>query len=174
MKKKSYFIIGLSITVIMVLANPFYKQIRDTQCSVLNDSTLHEIKGLLEKQSDSTLNDSTLKLDYRNVHKKGFGLIDNTHRWELFFSDKYSDIEIKYSDSNFVVLYCAISGIMSGLTSSPIINNNLYVINRKLGKKVLNIISEKGIVSGILKNDFLFFRCHKPDVIKFVPLWAGL
>ena len=89
MKKKSYLIIGLSITVIMVLANPFYKQIRDTQCSVLNDSTLPEIKGLLEKQSDSTLNDSTLKLDYQNVHKKGFGLIDNTHRWELFFSDKY-------------------------------------------------------------------------------------
>lgn len=170
MKKKSYLIIGLLMTFIMVLANPFYKEIRDTQCSILTDSTLSEMKELLEKQSYRVLTYSTLKLDYRNVHKEGFGLIDNTHRWELFFSDKYSDIEIKYSDSNFVVLYSAMSGIINALSSSSIKSSNLFVINRKSSKKILNISSQKGIVSGILKDNFLFLRCHKPDVVRYFSL----
>ena len=165
MKLLIYFKFGFLLTVIVISAYPNYIQLKDTKCSVLNDNKLSQINDLLEtSKNDTASHQINFLIDYS---RKGYYLIDKKNKWELNFSDKYFDIEVKYLDSNYVILYCAVSGIMSGLTSSPITHNNLYIVNRKNGKKELNIISEKGIISAIIKDDTLFFRCHKPDVVRY-------
>jgi hypothetical protein len=165
MKRKSYLIIGLFFATIMVSACGNYKKIKDIKCNILNADSLPQIKILLERARIDT--SSYRMYFYIDYSRKGYYLIDKKNKWELNFSDKYFDVQVKYYDSSFVVLYCVISGIMNGLTLFPITNNNLYVINRKLGKKVLNIESEEGISSAIIKDNILYFACYEPKVVRY-------
>lgn len=158
-------ILGIFFCTIMTsCAN--YKTVSDEQCEILTDKSLLSIKSLLEKSNDDTLALLDFTMDYS---RKGFYLIDKTNEKEFNFSDKYFDVHIKFCDTNFVVLYCPVSGIMNGLTLFPLNHNDLFIINRKLGKKVLDIQSKQGgIMKAVIKDSIIFFEYYEPNIVRYI------
>lgn len=171
MKRKIYLICGLFLAMVMMGACANYKKIKDVECGVLSGNDSSQIRMLLDiSKNDTSYNLQNISIDYTRYSKSGFYLIDKENKWELNFSDKYFDIKVMYCDSNFLGLYCVVSGIMNGLTLFPITNNSLYVVNRKLGKKVLDIQSKEGISSAIIKEGILYFGCYEHDDIRYVKM----
>jgi len=170
-KQIVYVLIGvfLFIVTIVVKLNYYgYKKIIENKCSVIDSTDLIQIKSLIEHSSTDTLYAmQKISIDYS---RNGFYLVDKKNEWELDYSRKYFDIKIQYYDSSFIVLYCPVSGIMNGYMLFPINHNNLYVIDRKSGKEILNVQSVKGIDASIIKNNILYFKCYEPEVIRYIKL----
>jgi hypothetical protein len=165
MELKKYIGILFSLAIFMMASCAKVKKIKDTECSKLNSSSLTHIKQLLENSVNDTANNHfDFFIDYS---REDLYLIDKKNKWELNFSGKYFDIRIKFFNSDFVVLYCVVSGVMNGLTLNPIDNNNLYIINRRLGKKLVAIESKEGISSAIIEDGLLYFECYNPHFIRF-------
>ena len=136
------------------------------KCKILTDTNLISIKGLLEKINTDTSYGLDFSIDYSRVKMY---LIDKKNKWESGFSKNYFDIEIKYQDANTVVLYCTKSGIMNGLTLFPITHNDLFIINRKSGKSLLDIQSKEGGITKILiKDSIVYFEYYEPDIVRYV------
>ncbi|MBC7510217.1 MAG: hypothetical protein H7320_15955 [Ferruginibacter sp.] len=168
MKGVIYYILGFILSGILISANSNYKQIVDTKCFILKDNRISKIKDLLDSSKNDT---SSYHLNFLvDYSRKGYYLVDKKNKWELSFSDKYFDIEVEFLNDKYVIVYCSVSGIMNGLTSVPVMYNQLYIINRNNGEKILNILSKKGLVSAIIKDNILFFKCHKPDVVRYLKL----
>jgi hypothetical protein len=142
-----------------------YPKVSDQDCKNVNDKRLSSIAELLKKSGSDSSFRLFFDIDYS---RKGFYLIDKENKWELNFSDKYFNVYVKYFDGDFVILYCAISGIMNGLTVFPIDHDDLFVINRKSGKKVLDIQSKEGGITKVaIKDNIIYFEYYDPDVIKY-------
>lgn len=156
----------------MMIGCRSYQKINGDSAPILMGNTLPLIKILLEKANiDTSYNLQKISIDYTRYSKGRYFLIDKEHKWELNFSGNYPDIHIKYFDSNFVILYCPISGIMNGLTLFPSNHDDLFVIDRKQGKKMLDIQSkEGGITKAFIKDDFVYYEYYEPDVVRYVAI----
>jgi len=145
-----------------------YKRVSDEHCEILTGKSLLSIKTLLGKSNDDTLAQLDFTIDYS---RKGFYLIDKKNEREFNFSDKYFDVHIKYCDSNYVILYCPVSGILNGLTIFPLNHSDLFLINRKLGKKVLDIQTKAGgITKSLLKNGTIYFEYYESNIVRYVKI----
>ena len=116
-----------------------YKEVNGEKTIILNDTTLSTMKSIL----DQPINDSSQYHDLSIViyNQNKTYLINKKDDWKMKFSDKYFDTEIKYADVKYVVVHCTISGIMNGLTIFPITHNDLFIIDRKTGKIIVDIQS---------------------------------
>jgi hypothetical protein len=143
-----------------------YQTIDGDKCGILNDTTLFSFKVLLERVNiDTSYSLQKLTIDYS---RSGYYLIDKKNKWELNFSGNYPDVHIKYFDNDFVILYCPVSGIMNGLTLFPSNHDDLFIINRRIGKKVLDLQSKVGgITKALIKDSVIYFEYYEPDVVRF-------
>lgn len=160
---------GILFCIIIIMTScANYKKVSDKQCKILMDKSLLSIKVLLEKSNDDTSALLDFTIDYS---RKGFYLIDKRSEREFDFSNKYFDVLIKYCDSNYVIVYCPVSGIMNGLTLSPLNHSDLFLINRRLGKKVLDIQTKAGgITKALLINDTIYFEYYEPNIVRYVKI----
>jgi len=148
-----------------------YQTINGDSYPILTGHTLSSIKILLDKANADTSYRLGFSIDYS---RNEMYLVDRDNKWELGFSKKYFDIEIKYADANMVFLYCNVSGIMNGLTLFPITHNDLFVIDRKRGKKLLDIQSkEGGITKVVVEDSIVYFEYYEPDIVRYVAIPPG-
>ncbi len=146
------FLLALSCSDIKYNNNTFY----DRELTLFSDS--------ISFNSDS-LYFSDFFIDYSHI---GFYLTDLKYQWKSHFSDKYFDVYIKYADSSYVLVYCAVSGIMNGYLLFPKKYRHTYLFKRSNGEQILDVKSEEPIESGKIKGDTLFLKCYNPDVVRFV------
>ena len=166
MVNKTFFFLLFS-SVIIIGCKP-YHVIDGDKCNSLSGDSLLIIKTLLEKNNIDTSFRLGFSMDYS---RKGFYLICKSNKWEINFSEKYFDIEIKYADNNFVLVYCKVSGIINGLTLFPIDHNDLFILDKKLGKKVLDIQSKAGgITNAVIREGTIYFEYYEPDIVRYTKL----
>ena len=158
----------LLINIIMIGCKN-YKIINGDKCEILTNTSLHPIKILLETANvDTFYNLQKISIDYS---RHGYYLIDKENKWKLNFSGNYPNVHIKYVDSNFVILYCPVSGIMNGLTFFPSDHDDLFLIEREPGKKILDIQSKKGgITKALINEGVIYFEYYEPDIVRYISM----
>jgi len=161
---------------LLIIGCKNYQIINGDKSPILEGASLSSIKNLLKAPGvDTSNNRQNITIDYTRYSKEeAYYLMDKENKWELKFSGNYPDVHVKYVDSNFVILYCPVSGIINGLTASSSNHDDLFVINRKLGKKMMDIQSNVGgITKTLIKDNFVYFEYYEPDIVRYIKIKNG-
>lgn len=87
-------------------------------------------------------------------------IIDSLNGWSLGFSKQYADIEIKDVNEQFIVARSPFSGVPNSYRIFPLKYEREYVIDRNIGKIVVELYSEGGIYGAHIDGHTIYFDCY--------------
>jgi hypothetical protein len=156
--------------IFLLFLNSFYScttlRIKNVdQCKQLSKSDT--VSYYINEEIDKKVDKNAANLYFKNVVLNNtFVFSDIKNNWSKEFSSDYFNIIIKAFNDDYVLIYCPRSGIIAGYKLLPKRGHDIYLLNRKNGKIILQIKCDRGLANGLIYNNKVFLKFIDPEEIR--------